>query len=66
MEFPEDMAHDVLDVDEACVILRCTKDWLYDMTQAKQIGHLKRGRKTYFFRYHLLDYLKRCEVPAEV
>ncbi|MEU4534407.1 helix-turn-helix domain-containing protein [Streptosporangium sp. NPDC023825] len=68
MEFqiPDDPDHRLYDVAEAAAFLRMDKDWLYDLCQAKKISHLKRGRRTFFFHYHLVDYLKRGEVLAEV
>lgn len=48
----------LLDMDEACELLRCKKDWLYDQVRAKKIPGLKIGRKIYFLEEDLATWLR--------
>lgn len=54
-------------IDEAADFLRLSKATLYAMTSAKAIPFMKRGKRIYFSRTELMDYLKegRSKTRAE-
>jgi hypothetical protein len=61
----DDSEYRQYDVEQACVFLGCKKEWLWDMCQQRKITHLKRNRRTFFLRRHLVEYIKSLEVPAQ-
>lgn len=49
----------LLNMDEACVALRCKKDWLYDQVRAKKIPSLKIGRSIHFLEEDLAAWMRQ-------
>jgi excisionase family DNA binding protein len=47
-----------IDVEQAAVVLNITVPYLYVLTSKKKVPHMKKGRKLYFFRSELIEYLE--------
>lgn len=55
---------DLMTVDEAALLLRVKKKWLYDACAAKRVPHTKVGHFLRFSRRELEAYLAKQHVAA--
>ncbi len=53
-----------LDLDEAVAYTRYSKGYLYRLTSEKKIPHFKRGRKIFFDRAKLDEWLKETPIKT--
>lgn len=54
----EDLALDLLDVDELCALLKVKKKWVYREVENNRIPSVRVGRQLRFFRHEIVEYLK--------
>lgn len=54
-----------LDLDEAVAYTRYSKGYLYRLTSEKKIPHCKRGRKIFFDRAKLDEWLKETPIKTQ-
>lgn len=53
-----------LTIEEAAEFTGLTISWLYNLTHTKQIPHYKRGRKLYFDRSELDEWLRGEKIDS--
>lgn len=53
-----------LTIEEAAEFTGLTISWLYNLTHTKEIPHYKRGRKLYFDRVELDEWLRGVKVDS--
>lgn len=58
-------AKNVLDVQEAAIYTRLSKQHIYRLTSNKQIPHFKKARKLYFKKSELEDWMLESKVLTE-
>jgi excisionase family DNA binding protein len=58
-----DGADDVLDVRQACALLKVSRNTLYDAVAANRVPHRRFGRSIRFSRVALVRWLDSCSVP---
>jgi excisionase family DNA binding protein len=65
---PIDKDDQLLTVDGAAELLDCTKPTIYQKTSKGELPFMKRGKKLYFLKKDLIDYLKagRNKTNAEI
>jgi len=51
-----------LTLDETCKYTGYTKSYMYKLTSGKQIPHLKRGRKVFFDKDELDEWLRQNKI----
>lgn len=56
---------EILNFKEACKLLSCSGSLLYKLTAARKIPHSKRGKKLYFERKRLLEWMTENEVSTQ-
>lgn len=56
--------NDYLDTSDACLFLSVSKSHLYKLTHNKQIPYFKTGKKIYFKREDLEDYITKNRVMS--
>lgn len=55
-------AKKVLNLDEAVMLTGMSKGYIYRLTSMQQIPHFKKGRKLYFKKSELEEWLLDCKV----
>jgi len=58
VEKPDPDGYDIIDIDEATQLLGIAKPTVYDKTSKGEIPHMKRGKRLYFSKKELLEWLK--------
>ncbi|MEN8122466.1 MAG: helix-turn-helix domain-containing protein [Bacteroidota bacterium] len=56
---------EILNFKEACKFLSCSGSLLYKLTAARKIPHSKRGKKLYFEKKKLLEWMTENEVSTQ-
>jgi len=54
----------LLDIDKAAEFVHLKKSWLYQLTSLRKIPHLKRGRKLFFSKSELSQWLLEGRVKT--
>jgi len=54
--------NEILTLKEACELLSCSKSLIYKLTSSRQIPHSKRGKKLYFERKKLMEWMTEKQV----
>lgn len=55
-------AKEVLNIDEAVLLTGMSKGHIYRLTSSQEIPHFKKGRKLYFKKSELEEWLLDCKV----
>ena len=64
--FPKQEKHpEIMNMNEACVFTSSSKSLLYKLTASRKIPHSKRGKKLYFKREELLDWMTEDKVSTQ-
>jgi len=58
VEKPAPDGYDIIDIDEATQLLGIAKPTVYGKTSRGEIPHMKRGKRLYFSKKELLEWLK--------
>jgi excisionase family DNA binding protein len=56
--------NEILTIKEACELLSCSKSLIYKLTSSRQIPHSKRGKKLYFEKKNLLEWMTENRVKT--
>ena len=56
--FPPEQEKDLLTIDEAAEFLSLTKPTLYSKVSRRELPFMKRGKRLYFSREKLMEYVK--------
>ena len=56
---------ETLDLEEAVAYTRYSKGYLYKLTSQKQVPHFKRGRKIFFDKAALDEWLKESPIKSQ-
>jgi excisionase family DNA binding protein len=56
--------NEIITLKEACELLSCSKSLIYKLTSSRQIPHSKRGKKLYFERKKLLEWMTENQVKT--
>jgi excisionase family DNA binding protein len=63
-EIKQEEKNEILTLKEACGLLSCSKSMVYKLTASRQIPHSKRGKKLYFERKKLLEWMTGNQVKT--
>ena len=61
----QEQAPEILNFKEACSLLSCSGSLLYKLTASRKIPHSKRGKKLYFERKKLLEWMTENQVDTQ-
>lgn len=50
---------EILNLDEACMLLKLAKPTIYGLVSQRKLPHMKQGKKLYFSKKELTDWLKK-------
>ena len=48
---------EILNIDQACILLNLAKPTVYSLVSTRQLSHYKRGKKLYFKKAELTDWI---------
>lgn len=60
-----DHPEQLLSIDEAAEFLRLAKPTLYSKVSKNELPYMKRGKRLYFSRTELMDYLKKGRIKSK-
>ena len=55
---------EVIGIDQAARLLRCSKGYLYKLTSSRVLPHYKKGKIVYFLRSELVDWIKTGRIKT--
>lgn len=62
---PQQAVPEILDVNRAAVLLGVSKGWIYKLTHRKKVPYYTTGKRVYFRRQELVEWVTRIRVkPA--
>lgn len=63
-ELPAQLSHEPIDIEDVCKLTRKKRSTLYKMCSRGDIPCYKHGKKLYFFKDEVINWIRECKKPS--